>query len=337
MEVTGYLPEGGVFQAAEGARVAEALGLRRVWTGELAHDPFLPLALAARDVPGMGLGTAVAIAFARTPWVTASLAWDLAEASGGDFVLGLGTQVRSHVRRRFGGHWESPLPWLRDYVGAMRAIWTSWSEGTPLRHEGPYFRLTLSSPRFDPGPIGVAPPPIYVAGVNRGLCALAGEIADGFLVHGLNSPEYIRERVLPILTRERERESLSVTVPVLVGTSADSSAIPTVRETMRRHVAFYASTPSYRPILEVHGVEGLGERLQKLAADGKWSAMPELVDDEVLELYAVCGLPGDVGRELVRRYEGLADEIALLHPVDHAEQDAWAGILDGIAKAHAEA
>lgn len=328
MRVTGYLPNAPVREAADGAALAAELGLDRVWAGELAHDPFLPLAVASSRQPRLGIGTAVSIAFARTPWVNAAAAWDLAEMSGGNFVLGLGTQVRSHVRRRFGGTWESPVPWLRDYVGAVRAIWTSWSEGTPLRHEGPYFDLSLSAPHFDPGPLDVPAPPVFIAGVNERLCRLAGEVADGFLVHGLNSPAYIAQRVVPELTRTRARDTISVVVPVITGTSAEPARLDEAVEEARRQVAFYASTPSYRTILEVHGLEDLGAELGRLAAARRWRDMTSAVDDTVLDTFALTGTPEDVGRELARRYTGIADEVALLLPVSRAQQAAWTGILE---------
>ncbi|WP_164737283.1 TIGR03617 family F420-dependent LLM class oxidoreductase [Georgenia sp. SYP-B2076] len=332
MKLTGYLGQGPVRTIAQNVSWAEDVGLDRLWTSELAHDPFLPLALVADRSDVLSIGTSLAISFARTPWATAQVAWDLHQMSGQRFVLGLGTQVRAHVERRFGGRWESPVGYTRDYVGALRAIWRHWTDGGPLAFESETFNLDLTAPIFQ-AEAGGAAPPVYLGGVNRQMCRLAGRIADGFLVHGFGSPTYVRDHVIPELVRDRDRDSISVVIPVLMGTSADPSGLDAARERARQQVAFYASTPAYRPVLEVHGWESLGEKLSALARERQWSTMTALVDDEVLDTYAVCGPPEDVGREMVRRFEGLADEVAVLQSLDELGPECYRRIRAGFDRA----
>lgn len=333
MRLTGYLGQGAVNDVAKNMSLAVELGLGRVWTSELAHDPFLPLAIVARESPRLPIGSCVAIAFARSPWATAQVAWDLAQMSEGRFALGLGTQVRAHIERRFGGRWESPAPYMRDYVGALKAIWAHWTESGPLRYESKFFNLSLTAPPFHAEP-GGTPPPIFMGGVNKGMCRVAGEVADGFIVHGFNSPGYIRDRVLPELLRDRDKETLTVVVPVLTGTSSDPAGLDAAREDARRQVGFYASTPAYRTILAAHGLESLGERLSGLARQQRWDDMTASIDDDVLDLYSVCGTPEEVGRQMVARYAGQADELLVMQALDEIDHASWRGIHEGFDAAN---
>jgi probable F420-dependent oxidoreductase len=314
LSVTGYLGQGPLADLADAGRTALEAGLDRVWQADLAHDPYLPLALVARERPGLAIGTSVAIAFARSPWATAQASWDLAGLSGGTFVLGLGTQVRSHVERRIGGTWQTPVPYLRDYVGSVRAIWEHWATGEPLAYTSEHVNLNLTAPIFRSDPHGFSPQ-VYLGGVNAAVCRLAGRIADGFVVHGFNSRDYVTERVLPDLLADRDRTDLRLVVPALVGGPGD--------ETVRRQVAFYASTPSYRTILDQHGLTGLGERLAVLARDQDWDAMTALVDDDVLDLFAIRGTAEEIGREIVRRHRGLADEVVVMSDLAGSDPAWW--------------
>ena len=295
-------------------REAESAGLDGLWTSETQHDPFLPLALAAEHSNSLSLGTAVAIAFARSPGVLAYTAWDLAHATQGRFILGLGTQVRAHVERRFGMEWpDSPAGKLREFIGALRAIWESWQTGSPLNYRGKFFKLTLMSPFFNPGPIEHPRIPIYIAGVNRALCQLTGEIGDGFLVHPLHTERYLREVVLPAIDSgaaraSRDAQEIALSASVFHAHDQAEAAF------LRSQIAFYASTPSYRAVMALHGWEEVAEQLSSLARRGDWTQMGELIDDEMVEAFAIICPPNEITQQLEQRYSGIADRITLYRP-----------------------
>jgi len=309
------------------ARAAEEVGFGTLWVGETKHNPFLPLTLAAEHTQHLRLGTAVAIAFPRSPMVTAQVAWDLQRFARGRFHLGLGTQVRAHIQRRFSTRWEAPVARLRDYIQALRAIWQAWQQRTRLNYRGRFYTFTLMTDFFDPGPNEHPHIPISIAGVNRGLVRLAGELADGFHVHPLHSPVYLRKVLLPALEeglraagRTRSHVRLASTVFVITGTGAARARL---REEVRRQIAFYASTPTYRVVLEVHGWAEVGERLSQLAARQQWDAMPALISDEMLAAFALEADWDDLGPALRARYHGLLDQIALYLPFDPARAEEW--------------
>ena len=319
------------------AQAAEAAGFDTLWVGETKHNPFLPLALAAEHTQRLRLGTAVAIAFPRSPMVTAQVAWDLQRYAQGRFVLGLGTQVRAHIRRRFSTPWEAPVAKLRDYIQALRAIWQAWQQRTPLRYRGRFYTFTLMTDFFDPGPIAHPDIPIYLAGVNRGLVRLAGELAQGFHVHPFHSPRYLRQVFLPALDeglraagRSRAQVRLASTVFVITG---NRSARARLREEVRRQIAFYASTPSYRVVLEVHGWAAVGERLSRLAARQAWDEMPALITDEMLATFALEADEDTLPQALVARYAGLLDQVALYLPFDPREAARWRAWREGLRRA----
>lgn len=296
------------------AREAERLGFNALWSSETVHDPFLPLALAAEHTRAMNLGTAIAVSFARSPATLAYTAWDLAQASQGRFCLGLGTQVKAHIERRFGVSWpESPLKKLREQVAAIRAIWHTWQTGEKLNYRGEYYRLTLMTPFFNPGPIDHPEIPIYFAGVNTGLARLTGELADGFLVHPFHSPDYLDEIILPAVEqgardagRSRKEIAVSVTAFVIFDEYQE--------EFVRQQIAFYASTPSYRPVMALHGWEGTAEELSALAARGQWGEMPGLITKEMLEKFATIAAADELPAALKNRYHGTADRLSLYKP-----------------------
>jgi probable F420-dependent oxidoreductase len=310
------------------AQAAEALGFDALWTAETVHDPFLPGALIAEHTHRMHFGTAVAIAFARSPATLAYTSWDLAQASGGRFILGLGTQVKGHVERRFGMPWpDSPVGKLREGIQAIRAIWRCWQYNERLNFRGDYYQLTLMSPFFNPGPIDHPDIPIYIAGVNTGLARLAGEVADGFHVHPYHSPSYIGEVLLPAIEQGagkagRGRESVQISVTVFTACSAAE------REFARQQIAFYASTPSYRGVMALHGWEAAAEQLSSLASHGRWGEMPAVIDDEMLSTFAVLAPAEELRAALVERYSGLVDRLALYLPFIPGERDDfWRGFL----------
>jgi probable F420-dependent oxidoreductase len=310
----------------EVGRAAESLGFAGLWTSETKHDSFLPLAVAANNTKRLDLGTSIAIAFSRSPMTMAQISWDLQELSGGRFILGLGTQVKAHIERRFSMPWGRPAARLEDYILALRAIWRSFQTREPLDYKGEYYQHTLMTPFFNPGPIEHAAIPIYIAGVNTRLARLAGELCDGFHIHPFHTPEYVRQIVKPAIKEGAERknrnpEEIKLATSVFVITGETEEEVEEQREKMRAQTAFYASTPSYRVVLEVHGWEKVGEELGKLARDKKWDEMPNLITDEMLRTFAVEATLDEVGPALRERYEDLIDRVALYVPFVPGEKD----------------
>jgi probable F420-dependent oxidoreductase len=323
MKIDAALPPVGLKEVPKIAGAVEATGFDCLWSTETMHDPFLPGALIAAQTKYLHFGTAVAIAFARSPATIAYSAWDLAEASGGRFILGLGTQVKAHVERRFGLPWpDSPVQKLREQIAVLRAFWECWQQGGPMNYQGEYYRLDLMSPFFNPGPIPNPQIPIFIAGVNKGLAQLAGETADGFHVHPFHTPEYLRRVLIPAIesgaTRSgRTPDSIQVSVTAFSASSQED------RFFVKSQIAFYASTPSYRPVMQLHGWEDIAQRLSRLAARGRWEEMPQLIDDEILSTFSVTVAPEEVGTALLERYRGLADRLTLYIPFRPGERDVF--------------
>ena len=318
------------------AAAAEDLGFDGLWTSETKHDSFLPLALAANATEKLNLGTSIAIAFSRSPMATAQTAWDLQSLSGGRFILGLGTQVRAHVERRFSMPFDKPASRLADYVRALREIWASFQNEGSLDYRGEFYQHTLMSPFFNPGPIEHPEIPIYIAGVNTRLAKLAGELCDGFHVHPFHSPEYVRQTIKPAISEGTEQEGRS-TGDVALATSAfaitgrDEKETGERREAIRAQISFYASTPTYRTVLEAHGWENVGEELSGMARNKQWNEMPKLVTDEMLHAFAVEAPPDEIGSALKERYEGLIDRVALYIPFVPGERDEfWNAVLGAV-------
>lgn len=322
------------------AREAEAAGYDGVWTFEGAHDPFLPLLLAAEHTEHVQLGTSIAVAFARNPLTLATLAWDLQAYSRGRFVLGLGTQIRAHIERRYSMPWSSPAERMRDLVSAVRAIWSCWADGGRLDHRGEFYQHTLMPPLFRPDPAqvdGFGPPPIWLAGVGPQLTAVAGEVADGFLSHPLCPPEFLRGTTIPALREGAARSARSLpaihhSAMVIVG--RDLGERTAAREAVRRQIAFYGSTPAYSPVLDAVGFGALGPRLRELSRSGGWDEMTRLVGDDLVDAIAVTVHDVDAGAaELLARYGGLVDRLGLNTPYD-AEPGLLAEIASAIRRPH---
>ncbi len=312
---------GGLESAGEAASAAEAAGYDGAFTGELGNDPFLPLASAAASTERIDIGTAIATAFSRSPVSLAYTAHDLQRFSRGRLVLGLGSQVKAHITRRFSMPWGRPAAQMKEFVLAMRAAWQCWSEGGPLEFEGEFYRHTLMPPAFVPVAHDYGAPPVYVAGVGDIMTRVAGEVGDGFLCHGFTSERWIREHSLPALAEGRRRAGKSmdgfvVKAAVFVATGTETE-IEAGTGVIRSHLAFYGSTPAYQPVLELHGWGDLGGELTRLSKEDRWTEMGALIDDEVLTTFAIVAPPGEVGRVLAERYAGIVDRVSLITSVTH--------------------
>lgn len=326
-------------QVAEAATRYERIGFDAVWTVEAGHDPFLPLAQIAQATQRMHLGTNIAVAFARSPMSMAQVAWDLQRASGGRLCLGLGTQVRAHVERRYSMPFEHPAARITDYVHCLRAIWRNFQHGERPDYRGPFYQFTLMNPAFHPGRIEHPEIPVYLAGVNPRMCRAAGEVADGFHVHPMHSVPYLREVVLPALdegarSRGRRAADLELMSPIFVVTGESQAEMDLSEARVRQQISFYGSTPSYRTLLSFHGYEQVGRDLSERARRGEWGEMQKLVPDALLEAIAVVAKPADLPAALRRRYDGLLHRISLYFPIAPPDDEArWRGFVEAFRKA----
>ncbi len=296
----------------------ERVGYDRAFSFEAKHDPFVPLAVAGEHTTTMELGTAIAIAFARTPMTLANTAWDLQTVTGGRFVLGLGSQIRPHIEQRYSMPWSQPAARMRELVAGIRAIWESWQHGTPLRFEGDFYTHTRMIPAFDPGPNAYAPPRILTAGFGPKMTAVAGEVADGFLVHPVSSRRSLLELTLPAIEAGarragRDPKELEVVCVTTVVTGRDEEELARSRNAVREQLAFYGTTPAYLPVFELHGYGDLHPELQRLARENRWQDMAGLVDDELVETIAVVGEPDEIAPKIVERLTGISDSVSLVN------------------------
>lgn len=309
----------------------EAIGYDGAFSFEAKLDPFLPLVLAAEHTRTLRLGTAVAIGFARTPMNLAYLAHGMQAISGGRFVLGLGSQVRPHVEKRFGMPWSRPAARMREMVLAIRAIFAAWEGSSPLDFRGEIYAHTLMIPAFDPGPNPFGPPPIFTGGFGPRMTAVAGEVADGFFAHPFHSRRSLLEHTLPALERGlarsgRRRADLEVICATLVVTADDEEGFERSKRAARKQLAFYGSTPAYRSTLDCHGWDALHAELNRLSKAGRWDDMGALVDDEILETIAVVGPRDTIAGRLRARLAGIADGVSLTH--NRAPDPAqWADVV----------
>jgi len=312
-------------EAAELARKAEDFGFDCFWVNETKHDPFVQIALASAATKGIGLGTSIALAFTRSPTTLAYTSWDLQDASGGRLILGLGSQVKGHIERRFGMKWEAPSPKMKEVILALRTVWKSWQDGSKLAFDGKFFHLDLMTPFFSPGPIDHPDIPVYIAGVNQGMCRVAGAVADGLHVHPLHTVKYLREVIRPAIAAGaaragRKMEDVTVAASVFGAVGDNRSEIENVREALRGQVAFYASTRSYRKVMELHGWGDVCDRLHELSAKGEWRRMASEITDDMLEAFLVQGSWKEMGATLRERYDGLADRVRMYLPFDGGEK-----------------
>ncbi len=309
------------------ARRAERLGYDGVLAAETKDDPYIVMALAAQATSRVGLATAVAIAFPRSPMVTALTAWTLQKLSRGRFTLGLGSQVRGHIERRYGMRWAAPGPWLRDYVGALRAIWACWQNGTKLDFASEHYKLSLMVPLFAPAPIEHPQIPVELAAVNPYMCQVAGEVADGIRAHPIATPRYIAETMLPAARKGaaktgRDLAGFTLCAMPLVATAATSAGLAERVREVRARLAFYASTPAYLRAFENEGYGEVARVLQDHARAQRWEEMPGLVSDAMLDAYAVIGTYDEIAAKLRARYGGLATALEFAIPLSDAGDEA---------------
>jgi probable F420-dependent oxidoreductase len=305
---------GGPIDAREAAAEAERDGYAGAWTSEITHDPFVALGLAAVATGTIELGTAIVVAFARNPMSLAMQANDVQLLSRGRLLLGLGSQIRPHITRRFSMPWSQPAMRMREFILALRAIWSSWNDGTKLEFRGEFYKHTLMTPFFNPGPNPHGAPKVLLAGVGEAMTAVAGEVADGFLCHGFTTERYLREVTMPALDRHGRLEQLEVVGSPFVVTGRTEEELEAARRGVREQIAFYGSTPAYRAVLKLHGWDGLGDQLHEMSLQGRWQEMGTIIDDDVLNTFAVVTEPGAVAAELLRRYGDVMTRMSLYTP-----------------------
>jgi probable F420-dependent oxidoreductase len=328
------LSQGGVDDVPGLAADLEARGYAGIWAAEVDHDPFLLVHAAGRATERVTVGTAIAVAFARSPMTVALTAHDLQRYTRGRFVLGLGTQIKAHIERRYSMPWSAPAARMREYVGALKAIWAAWQDATPLRFEGEFYRHTLMTPMFSPAAHEWGGPPVHLAAVGPLMTRLAGEVADGLLVHGFTTARYLAERTIPALEEGlalagRDRGEVTVSLPGLVVTGRTDAERAEAAAAVKATIAFYGSTPAYRPVLELHGWDALADELHALSVgrrEDKWTAMAGLVDDDVLTAFAVVAEPDDVAAEVRARFDGLVDRFSVYASYP-APPDLWDPLL----------
>lgn len=321
MRVINHLPNDDLRAAAAAAKAAEDAGFDGAVALENAHGPIPPLSVAALATSRIQLGTGVAIAFPRSPTITAHAAWDLNKASNGRFYLGLGSQVKGHNERRYGIEWVPPGPRMRDYIGAVRAIWRAWEKEEPLDYHSKHYTLTLTTPNFSPRPLGLPRIPIAMSAVGPVMLRVAGEVADGVRLHPFSTRRYLEEvslaHVVEGLERTgRSRSQIEVISGAFIATGANEEEVMKMRDYVRFRIAFYCSTRSYWHVLRLHDLVELGERLRPLPAENRWDEMAAMIPDEVIDLFATVGTYDEIGDRIAARYGGLADSLSLFMPTD---------------------
>ena len=322
------------------AKDVEASGYSGAWTAETSHDPFLPLLLAAEHTETLELGTSIAVAFARNPMTLASTAWDLQSYSQGRFILGLGSQIKPHITKRFSMEWSKPAARMREMVLAMRAIWNTWLTGEKLDFRGEFYTHTLMTPFFTPDAKdleGFGPPKVFLAGVGELMTEVAGEVCDGFICHGFTTERYLREVTIPALERGRAKagrtmEGFEIIGPSFVVTGNDDAQIERAAAATRQQIAFYGSTPAYRGVLEIHGWGGLQDELNTLSKQGEWEQMGTLIDDEILNTFAVVGEPEAIAPELSQRYGDVIQRLSFYAPYA-SDPDRWSAVMAALRAA----
>ncbi|MCC6710099.1 MAG: TIGR03617 family F420-dependent LLM class oxidoreductase [Gammaproteobacteria bacterium] len=297
------------------AAAQEAMGYSGLMSVETAHDPFFPLLLAAQRTTRVELMTSIAVAFARSPMLLANIGHDLNAASRGRFILGLGSQIKPHITRRFNMPWSNPAPRMREYVLALRAIWASWHDGAPLAFNGKFYSHTLMTPMFSPTNNDFGAPRVFLAAVGPHMTEVAGEVCDGVIVHAFTTEKYLRETTLPALARGmassgRKREDFEISYPVFVVTGHNEAEMAASKTAVRKQIAFYGSTPAYRPVLESIGAGEVQDDLNRMSKQGRWDDMGTVITDDLLHAFAVVAEPADIAKGIKARCAGLVDRVS---------------------------
>ena len=306
-------------RVAHEAAAIENQGYDGCWSAEINHDPFLPLMLAAEHTSRIELGTSIAVAFARNPMTVANVGLDLAAYSEGRFILGLGSQIQAHIEKRFSMPWSRPVARMREFVAALHAIWSCWQDGARLAFEGDFYTHKLMTPMFVPEPCPHGLPNIYIAAVGESMTEMCGEIADGLLGHAFTTRRYLDEVTIPTLLRGldrsgRDRSDFSLMCPVFVVTGESQADVAAAAAATRKQIAFYGSTPAYRKVLDLHGWGDLQDELHRLSLQGEWDAMGSLIDDEILDTFAVVAPIDELAKKLRNRCEGAIDRVLVGFP-----------------------
>jgi probable F420-dependent oxidoreductase len=330
MKIDGGI-RGGLDQATASAAEQERRGYDGIWVPETSYDPFLPLLLAAQQTERLDLATGIAVAFARSPMTLAQTTWDLQAASHGRFILGLGSQVKAHITRRFSMPWSHPAPRMREMILAIRAIWACWNEGTKLDFRGDFYTHTLMTPFFNPGPNPHGDARIFLAGVGELMTEVAGEVADGFLCHGFTTRRYLDEVTLPALEKGRAKagktmEGFEVSGPMFVVTGRDEAEMAAAAKGVRGQIAFYGSTPAYRKVLDLHGWGDLQDELNRMSKDGRWAEMGELIDDDMLAEFAVVAPVDEVAAGVRDRWGDVLSRLSFYTPYD-SDDTRWDQVI----------
>ena len=309
-----HLNTGNLKGVAEEARWAESMGYDGLCTEEAGHDPFLPLMMAASTTSRVTLETRVAIAFPRSPMVAAYAARDLQDFSGGRFRLGLGSQIKGHIQRRFSTEWSAPGPRMREYVQSLHAIWDAWQTGDRLAFHGDHYNFSLMTPFFSPGKSGQPKPPVFISAVNPYNCRVAGEVCDGVSLHPLTTAKYLKEVINPNIAdgaakAGRDTKSINLNHSAFVVTGPNQATINAQKEAVRKQIAFYCSTRSYSKVLGVQGFDDLGLWLHEMSLKQQWDQMAELITDEILDVFAMVGGYSEIPGLMKQRFDGLVDEV----------------------------
>src|SRR5688500_3162942 len=323
--------------AAEAAVAAEADGYDGWFAVETQIDPFLAATVAAERTERLEIGTGIAVPFARNPMTVALQANDVQAPSGGRIILGLGSQIKPHITKRYSMPWSKPAARMRELIHAIRAIWDSWGGGEKLDFRGDFYTHSLMAPFFDPGPNPHGNPPVMLAAVGPLMTETAGEVADGVLIHGFSTERYLREATLPALEKGfekagRTRDGFEITAPAFVVARDTEEEISEGAAFVKQQIAFYGSTPAYRPVLELHGWGDLQDELQAMTKRGEWDRMGDLIDDEVLHTFAVIGTPEEAIAEVKRRYGDICTRITLTLP-EERDEGHWRALFDSLRKA----
>jgi probable F420-dependent oxidoreductase len=330
MKIDGGLG-GDLRSVGKAARAQEDQGYDGLWTAETAHDPFFPLLLASQETERVELGTGIAVAFARNPMNLAKIAWDLQAASGGRFLLGLGSQIKPHITKRFSMPWSQPAARMREMILAIRAIWASWNDGTKLDFRGDFYQHTLMTPFFNPGPNPHGNARIFLAGVGEKMTEVAGEVCDGFLCHAFTTERYLREVTLPALERGaakagRTIADVEISGPAFVVTGTTEEELAASKAGVKQQIAFYGSTPAYRGVLDLHGWGDLQDDLNRMSKEGKWKEMGDLITDEILDAFAIIAEPEQIAAGLDQRYGDVVQRLSFYVPYV-SDPSRWAAVM----------